>query len=87
MTQVPLVQNLICWTTILGGNSVDDQMNVACAIRMRLLALSGRIVNRPGRATLRLPTGWPWATAFGALQPLITQLTSPACTTVGVTQS
>ena len=59
-----LAHNLIRWTTILGGTRVDDQLVVARTIRTRLLALPGRIVNRAGRPTLRLPTGWPWATTF-----------------------
>jgi len=59
-----LAHNLIRWTTILGGTRVDDQLVVARTIRTRLLALPARIVNRAGRPTLRLPTGWPWATTF-----------------------
>ena len=59
-----LAHNLIRWTTILGGTRVDDQLIVARTIRTRLLALPGRIVNRAGRPTLRLPTGWPWAATF-----------------------
>ena len=59
-----LAHNLIRWTTILGGTRVDEQLIVARTIRTRLLALPGRIVNRAGRPTLRLPTGWPWATTF-----------------------
>ena len=59
-----LAHNLIRWTTILGGTRVDDQLIVARTIRTRLLALPGRIVNRAGRPTLRLPTDWPWAATF-----------------------
>ena len=59
-----LAHNLIRWTTILGGTRVDDQLIVARTIRTRLLALPGRLVNRSGRPTLRLPTSWPWATQF-----------------------
>lgn len=59
-----LAHNLIRWTTILGGTRVDEQLIVTRTIRTRLLALPGRIVNRAGRPTLRLPTGWPWATTF-----------------------
>jgi hypothetical protein len=43
-------------------------------IRTRLLALPARLVNRSGRATLRMPRGWPWAhqfvTALNALRDL-----------------
>ena len=59
-----LAHNLIRWTTILGGVRVDDQLIVARTIRTRLLALPGRIVNRAGRPTLRLPINWPWAATF-----------------------
>jgi hypothetical protein len=59
-----LAHNLIRWTTIIGNARVDDQLIVARTIRTRLLALPGRLVNRAGRPTLRLPTGWPWAAAF-----------------------
>lgn len=61
-----LAQNLIRWTTICGNVRVEDQLIVARTVRTRLLALPGRVVNRAGRPTLRLPTGWPWATQFSA---------------------
>jgi Transposase DDE domain group 1 len=59
-----LAHNLIRWTTILSDARVDQQLIVARTIRTRLLALPGRIVNRAGRATLRLPINWPWAATF-----------------------
>ncbi len=65
-----LAHNLIRWTAILGGIRVDDQLVVARTIRTRLLAIPGRLVNRAGRPTLRLPTNWPWATFSRALDPL-----------------
>jgi hypothetical protein len=37
---------------------------VARTIRTRLLALPGRLVNRAGQQTLRLPSRWPWADTF-----------------------
>jgi hypothetical protein len=37
---------------------------VARTIRTRFLAIPARLVNRAGRKTLRLPTGWPWAKQF-----------------------
>ncbi len=49
---------------MLGDVRVDNQLIVARTIRTRLLALSGQHVNRAGKPTLRLPTNWPWATAF-----------------------
>ena len=56
--------NLIRWNATLGNIRVDDQLIVTRTIRTRLLAISGRLVNRAGRPTLRLPTHWPWATQF-----------------------
>jgi hypothetical protein len=69
-----LAHNLIRWTTILGEARVDNQLIVARTIRTQLLAVPGRIVNRAGRRTLRLPAHWPWAntitTALDALRTL-----------------
>ena len=59
-----LAHNMIRWTTMLGGVRVDDQLIVARTVRTRLLAIAGRIVNRAGKSTLRLPMNWPWATQF-----------------------
>ena len=59
-----LAHNLIRWTTIIGNARVDNQLIVTRTIRTRLLALPGRIVNRAGRPTLRLPVNWPWAATF-----------------------
>ena len=55
-----LAHNLIRWTTTLGAISTDGLI-VAKSIRTRFLAVPGRLVNRSGRPTLRLPTRWPWA--------------------------
>ncbi len=59
-----LAHNLIRWTVRLGDVHPDDQLTVARTIRTRLIALPGRIVNRSGKHTLRLPTRWPWADTF-----------------------
>jgi hypothetical protein len=59
-----LAHNLIRWTVRLGNVHPDDQLTVARTIRTRLIALPGRIVNRSGQHTLRLPTRWPWADTF-----------------------
>ena len=37
---------------------------VARTVRTRLLAIAGRIINRSGKPTLRMPTHWPWANTF-----------------------
>jgi len=66
-----LAHNMIRWTTILGGIRGDDELTVARTIRTRLVAMPGRLVNRGGRPTLRLPTQWPWRNTFTlALQQL-----------------
>ena len=55
-----LAHNLLRWTTTLGGINTG-QLVVAKTFRTRLLNIPGRLVNRSGRPTLRLPTRWPWA--------------------------
>jgi hypothetical protein len=59
-----LAHNLARWTAALGNAHVDDQLIVARTLRTRLLAIPGRLVNRSGQPTLRMPTQWPWATTF-----------------------
>jgi hypothetical protein len=59
-----LAHDLIRWTAILGDVRVNDELTVARTMRTRLISLPGRLVNRAGRATLRLPERWPWADAF-----------------------
>ena len=59
-----LAHNLWRWTAQLGDVHPDEQLTVARTIRTRLIALPGRIVNRSGQPTLRLPARWPWAATF-----------------------
>ena len=59
-----LAPNMIRWTAIAGKIRVDNQLVVARTLRTRLLAIPGRLVNRSGRPTLRMPTNWPWSTPF-----------------------
>ena len=59
-----LAHNLIRWSAKLGELTPDGELTVARTIRTRLIALPGRIVNRSGQPTLRLPARWPWADAF-----------------------
>lgn len=56
-----LAHNLIRWTALLGDPDTSDHLTVARTFRTQLVAIPGRIVNRAGRPTLRLPSGWPWA--------------------------
>jgi hypothetical protein len=59
-----LAHNIIRWTAIAGRVRINNQLIVARTLRTRLLAIPGRLVNRSGRPTLRMPTNWPWANAF-----------------------
>lgn len=59
-----LAHNMIRWTAITGRVRIDNQLVVARTLRTRLLAIPGRLVNRSGRPTLRMPTNWPWAESF-----------------------
>ena len=59
-----LAHNLIRWTTTLGNVRVADELTVARTVRTRLINLPGRLVNRAGQPTLRLPTHWPWRVTF-----------------------
>jgi hypothetical protein len=59
-----LAHNLIRWSASLGDITPDGELTVARTIRTRLIALPGRIVNRSGQSTLRLPARWPWADTF-----------------------
>lgn len=59
-----LAHNLIRWTNHLGDAASRDRLTVARTVRTQHIAIPGRIVNRAGRITLRLPTNWPWAEQF-----------------------
>ncbi len=59
-----LAHNMIRWTATIGKIRADNQLVVARTLRTRLLAIPGRLVNRSGRPTLRMPTNWPWAKPF-----------------------
>lgn len=59
-----LAHDLIRWTTILGEPQRAEALTVARTTRTQLIALPGRLVNRSGTPTLRMPTKWPWAELF-----------------------
>ena len=59
-----LAHNLIRWTTTLGNVHVADELTVARTVRTRLINLPGRLVNRAGQPSLRLPPHWPWRVTF-----------------------
>ena len=69
-----LAHNLIRWTAILGKTRVENQLIVARTLRTRMITIPGRIVNRSGRVTLRMPTHWPWASAFTTALDTLRQL-------------
>ena len=69
-----LAHNMIRWTAIAGKARVDNQLVVARTLRTRLLAIPGRLVNRSGRPTLRMPTNWPWAKSFTTALDALRQL-------------
>ena len=57
-----LAHNLLRWTATIGKPA--NPLTVARTVRVQLIALPGRIVNRSGALTLRLPARWPWAKQF-----------------------
>ena len=61
-----LAHNMMRWTARLGGHDTD-RLIVARTIRTRLVTLPGRLVNRAGQPTLRLPSRWPWAHRFATI--------------------
>jgi Transposase DDE domain group 1 len=62
-----LAHNLMRWTAALGGLVQEHEtLVVARTLRTRYFAVPGRLVNRSGRPTLRMPERWPWALRFTA---------------------
>ena len=62
-----LAHNLMRWTASLGDLVEEHQtLVVARTLRTRYFAVPGRLVNRSGRPTLRMPERWPWALRFSA---------------------
>jgi Transposase DDE domain group 1 len=59
-----LAHNLIRWTATAGTTPAVPVLTVARTVRVRLLAMPTRLVNRSGTPTLRAPARWPWATQF-----------------------
>ncbi len=64
-----LAHNVLRWTARLGD--MTHGAVVAKTIRRKLLTIPGRLTRSARRATLHLPTHWPWAAQFTlALQRL-----------------
>jgi len=70
-----LAHNLIRWTATIG--EPIEALTVARTVRVQLVALPARVVNRSGRLTLRLPARWPWADRFTARLQSIRALPAP----------
>ncbi len=59
-----LAHNLARWAHNLARTPNPRQLTTAATVRHRLISLPGRLVNRSGKHTLRLPANWPWAHTF-----------------------
>lgn len=67
-----LAADLLVWTQVLAFTSQPARRWEPKRIRLRLLAVAGRIISTGRRRYLRLPRGWPWSdlieTGWTALQ-------------------
>ena len=55
---------------VLDGHALADQFHakaVTATIRAHLINVAARVARSARRTTLRLPTNWPWATAWQQL--------------------
>ena len=59
-----LAHDLVRWSALMGGVVREGAGVVARTVRTQLLAVPGRLVNRSGAPTLRMPEQWPWADMF-----------------------
>jgi len=59
-----LAHNLVRWTATTGTPTTPPVLTVARTVRVQLLALPARLVNRSGTPILRAPARWPWAAQF-----------------------
>ncbi|SDL63071.1 Transposase DDE domain group 1 [Nonomuraea jiangxiensis] len=66
---VALACELLAWMQMLALHGTDARRYEPKRLRLRLLAVAGRLVHGGRRLRLRIPTRWPWASQ------LITALT------------
>lgn len=70
---IALAADLIVWTQTMAWHHHDARRWEPKRVRLRLLAVAGRIIHSGRRRRLRLPRGWPWNdlidTGWAALQP------------------
>jgi hypothetical protein len=59
-----LAHDLVRWTARLGDVHPASELTVTRTLRSHVLGVPGRIVNRSGQPTLRMPDRWPWAVSF-----------------------
>lgn len=68
-----LAADLLVWTQVLAFHGQPARLWEPKRLRLRLLAVAGRIITSGRRRFLRLPRGWPWSdlieTGWTALQP------------------
>jgi hypothetical protein len=72
-----LAHNLIRWTATISQPAPVDQLTVARTVRLRLINIPARIVNRSGTIILRGPRDWPWAQLFTRRLAAIRALPAP----------
>jgi hypothetical protein len=72
-----LAHNLIRWTATIGQPGSVDRLTVARTVRLQLLAIPGRLINRSGTPTLRTPARWPWRQLFTRRLETIRALPAP----------
>jgi hypothetical protein len=70
-----LAHNLIRWTATIG--QPVQRLTVARTVRLQLLAIPARLVNRSGAIVLRAPARWPWAHLFDRRLAAIRALSGP----------
>jgi hypothetical protein len=70
---IALAADLLVWTQTLAWHDQPARRWEPKRLRLRLLAVAGRIICSGRRRRLRLPRGWPWNdlidTGWAALQP------------------
>lgn len=68
-----LAADLLVWTQVLAFTNEPARRWEPKRLRLRLLAVAGRIITSGRRHYLRLPRGWPWSdliqTGWTAMQP------------------
>jgi hypothetical protein len=68
-----LAADLLVWTQVLAFAGQSARRWEPKRLRLRLLAVAGRIICSGRRRLLRLPRGWPWSelieTGWTAMQP------------------